>query len=602
MAIEEPELLDLIYGGVGALRYTQDSPVMASVWLHFWHHPNDPLDVLITPYAETTAAEVAESLRKRLSGERAAEHDVELAYTETYVVARLSLDELLWAALPLSYWWFESLCDRTPRTFDQLATPEDVEGSPLAPRGERGSGRPGPGTQLEWFVDLGGLIAYRATSDDSVAPPKLPPRPELVEALKRLFAGRDQAPSADDKLIWTINVNRPAHPAVSESRMTVKADAAERLFRLSASNLVWAVIDTGIDATHPAFARRRKDGSLPAPHAKNSRVKCTFDFTRLRGLQTPSLEPTRKGAQTGAGDEQELTTLQRALRSGRAVQWDLLKDELAIAHDDGYTVPPHEHGTHVAGVLGGDWRTTDENMPGLTNSVGICPDIDLYDLRALDEHGEGDEFAVLAALQFVRYLNAQHDRPVVHGVNISLSLLHDVRNYASGRTPVCEEAERLVASGVVVVAAAGNAGYEEFTYAGQRNEGYRSISITDPGNAEGVITVGATHRAKPHTYGVSYFSSRGPTGDGRLKPDLVAPGEKIEAAVPGPRLAVQDGTSMAAPHVSGAAALILARHRELIGQPARIKQILCESATDLGREHYFQGAGLVDVLRALQAV
>jgi hypothetical protein len=59
---------------------------------------------------------------------------------------------------------------------------------------------------------------------------------------------------------------------------------------------------------------------------------------------------------------------------------------------------------------------------------------------------------------------------------------------------------------------------------------------------------------------------------------------------------------MAAPHVSGAAALILARHRELIGQPGRIKEILCESATDLGREHYFQGAGLVDILRALQAV
>ena len=43
----------------------------------------------------------------------------------------------------------------------------------------------------------------------------------------------------------------------------------------------------------------------------------------------------------------------------------------------------------------------------------------------------------------------------------------------------------------------------------------------------------------------------------------------------------------------------MARHSELIGQPDRIKQILCDSATDLGREQYFQGAGMLDILRAL---
>jgi subtilisin family serine protease len=59
---------------------------------------------------------------------------------------------------------------------------------------------------------------------------------------------------------------------------------------------------------------------------------------------------------------------------------------------------------------------------------------------------------------------------------------------------------------------------------------------------------------------------------------------------------------MAAPHVSGAAALLLARYNELIGRPQRIKQILCSTATDLGRERYFQGAGMLDVLRALQSI
>ncbi len=59
---------------------------------------------------------------------------------------------------------------------------------------------------------------------------------------------------------------------------------------------------------------------------------------------------------------------------------------------------------------------------------------------------------------------------------------------------------------------------------------------------------------------------------------------------------------MAAPHVSGAAAMLLARYEELIGQPRQVKQILCESATDLGRERSFQGHGMLDVLRAFQSI
>jgi subtilisin family serine protease len=230
------------------------------------------------------------------------------------------------------------------------------------------------------------------------------------------------------------------------------------------------------------------------------------------------------------------------------------------------------HGTHVAGIIAADWRADDpEPPPGEGDLKGICPDINLYDLRVLDDKGEGDEFNVIAALQFLRYLKARKDYMAFHGANLSLSIRHDVANYACGRTPVCEECERLVGSGIIVVAAAGNDGYQQFlTAKGKSLDTFRSISITDPGNAEGVITVGSTHRLMPHTYGVSYFSSRGPTGDGRAKPDLVAPGEKIDAPAPNGSILTLDGTSMAAPHVSGAAALLIARHRELAGQPARI--------------------------------
>jgi hypothetical protein len=232
----------------------------------------------------------------------------------------------------------------------------------------------------------------------------------------------------------------------------------------------------------------------------------------------------------------------------------------------------------------------------------VCPDLQLYDLRVLDDQGLGDEFSVIGALQFLRYLKIHRDFIAVHGANLSLSIRHDVVNYACGRTPICDECERLVSNGIIVVAAAGNDGHHQYLTTKGPQDGYQSISITDPGNAEGVITVGATHRFQPHTYGVSYFSSRGPTGDGRPKPDLVAPGEKIKAPVPGGDAKEMDGTSMAAPHVSGAAALLIARHRELAGNPARVKQILCQTATDLGRERYFQGSGMVDILRALQSV
>jgi subtilisin family serine protease len=192
---------------------------------------------------------------------------------------------------------------------------------------------------------------------------------------------------------------------------------------------------------------------------------------------------------------------------------------------------------------------------------------------------------------------------VIHGVNLSMSVQHDVANFACGRTPVCEECERAVSSGVVVVTAAGNRGFNKLANPDPDATGdYRYISITDPGNAQSVITVGATHRYMPHTYGVSYFSSRGPTGDGRTKPDLVAPGERIDSCAPGGDYETMDGTSMAAPHVSGAAALLMARNSELIGQPLRVKEVLCKTATDLGREPRFQGAGMLDILRALQAV
>src|SRR5205814_262280 len=161
-----------------------------------------------------------------------------------------------------------------------------------------------------------------------------------------------------------------------------------------------------------------------------------------------------------------------------------------------------------------------------------------------------------------------------------------------------------------VVAAAGNTGYGRVNSTERLAGVGLSNTINDPGNAALAITVGSTHRDSPHTYGVSYFSSKGPTGDGRAKPDLVAPGERITSCAAGTTLAkarqalgndgeqagqavyIEDsGTSMAAPHVSGAIAAFLSIRREFIGQPEQVKEIFTQSATSLGRERFFQGHG-----------
>jgi subtilisin family serine protease len=168
--------------------------------------------------------------------------------------------------------------------------------------------------------------------------------------------------------------------------------------------------------------------------------------------------------------------------------------------------------------------------------------------------------------------------------------------------------------------AAGNSGYgsTQTKFTGIMSAGL-GMTINDPGNADQAITVGATHRDMPHVYGVSYFSSKGPTGDGRVKPDIVAPGEKIiscaagkakqkaldqakKTADAGTDYVEDSGTSMAAPHVSGVIAAFLSIRREFIGRPDKVKEIFLSTATDLNREKYFQGHGLVDLMRAIQSV
>ena len=383
-------------------------------------------------------------------------------------------------------------------------------------------------------------------------------------------------------------------PFISRSLSTVKADAARISFSAFGEDIVWAVLDSGIEGDHPHF-KLHNNLKLRAPLKHE-------DFTVLDGEGEP------------------------------------LADVFG-------------HGTHVAGIIAGEMpapkesenseifaysRQRDENgdityqRQRMTDISGMAPKCKLVSFKVLDDEGAGETSSLIAAISRIQRINGHGRRILVHGVNLSLGYQFEPEWFACGQSPLCVEVDRLVRSGVVVVVAAGNSGYGQVQseFYGHQPAGL-DMTIDDPGNAELAITVGATHRDAPHIYGVSYFSSKGPTGDGRAKPDIVAPGEKILSCAAGDArkdikkeirsqlkaekkaqvkngircdYLEESGTSMATPHVSGVIAAFLSVRREFIGKPDRVKEIFLSTATDLKREKYFQGNGLVDLMRAIQSV
>ncbi len=613
----------ILLGPTSDRRQLQDSPILGDVWDAFAAKPHEPIELLITPYKDTPSGPVALLLADRISKMKLRKPNdpaANVAYLQGFVAARLYFHELVRIVMPLTYWWRSTKVverlEKIPKEKLEEAIGRIIEWAATKDQGRRAKLAEGFDTltALGRYVAVAGLILWAGDPKQKAAAAaggigKVLPRLKTPRAVvKNLLALFDQikgdTPEKEPQ-VWLVSLNRKALPALVKSVPAVKGDAARSLFKVNCSEIGWAVLDSGIAGGHPAL--RDAQGK--------SRVLKAFDFTNIRQIvsldnrktESPGFRIRVKALRVGREkllSEKEAAALLEELAddadSGRPVNWELVRRCIEI---DPITTPPRGgHGTHVAGILGASGDAAKQQDP-LTDCVdGMCPDIKLYDFRVLAKTLEDTEFAIIAALQFLRYLNERNSFITVHGANLSLSIRHDVHNFACGRTPICDECERLISSGVVVVAAAGNLGHHSFETKEGSYEGYAAFSITDPGNAVRVITVGATHRFWPHTYGVSFFSSRGPTGDGRLKPDLVAPGERIQSSLPNDDWGPLDGTSMAAPHVSGAAAMLMARYSELVSQPDRIKQILCESATDLGRERTFQGHGMLDVLRAFQRI
>lgn len=445
----------------------------------------------------------------------------------------------------------------------------------------------------------------------------------MTDAQWQRLVKNDELRPDIDRVIYKLWPDFPVKSQTDRSVGTVKADAAMRAFNAAGAGIVWAVIDSGVDAAHPHFGNPDQPARHLLLHPDVVDLHRCFANIRLEDGQV-----VRATAPPGSPDE-NIDQDRRAL----------LEQHRKLALSDEYG-----HGTHVAGIITGQapaqglqalerQYTLDPDGNKLKESYGVrsvdaehtprgvAPLCKIISLRILDDDGEGRASQVISALEYIREkINDNPKLMRVHGVNLSVGYEFDAEMFAAGQSPLCTEVDRLVQSGVVVVAAAGNTGYGTVAAsAGASNIGLAS-SINDPGNAAGAITVGSTHRDSPHTYGISYFSSKGPTGDGRLKPDLVAPGERITSCATGKKLGkavaqlrgdkgelrayyVDDsGTSMAAPHVSGAIAAFLSVRREFIGKPLAVKQIMTDSATDLHRERYFQGNGLIDLMRALQSV
>lgn len=266
------------------------------------------------------------------------------------------------------------------------------------------------------------------------------------------------------------------------------------------------------------------------------------------------------------------------------------------------------HGTHVASLITGSKNYASGGFEG------IAPAARLLNLRVLNSAGTGDMDSLLKAIDWILSNRTLYNIRVVNlslGMNASDSYRFD---------PVCRAARALTNAGVVVIAAAGNSGKDD-----RGNKIYGNIH--SPGIEPSVITVGASNHKNTDTRAddtMASFSSRGPTRgswydvgglrhfDNVIKPDLVAPGNKIVAAdakdnrikrghpnlnvtaSDGTKMMTLSGTSMSTPMVAGTVALMLQANPNLT--PSMVKTLLAYTAQPIAGYNWFeQGAGQLNI-------
>ena len=231
------------------------------------------------------------------------------------------------------------------------------------------------------------------------------------------------------------------------------------------------------------------------------------------------------------------------------------------------------HGTHVTGLAAGDGTAS------MGKYRGAAPGCGIISLKVLDRYGNGSQEDVLRALRWVREYRWQYG---IRVVNISVGT---TCNSGKDHVRLLDSVEQLWDEGMVIVTAAGN-------------QGPKPGSITAPGSSKKVITVGSSDLLE----GSGAISGRGPTEDCVCKPDVVAPGNQIISCLPGKPYSYgkKSGTSMSTPLVSGAIACALEKNPALTN--TQIKDMLVNSADDMGLPRNQQGWGRFNRQRFLESV
>ncbi|MFD4611830.1 S8 family serine peptidase [Streptomyces sp. NPDC058440] len=232
----------------------------------------------------------------------------------------------------------------------------------------------------------------------------------------------------------------------------------------------------------------------------------------------------------------------------------------------------HGHGTHVASTVLGSGAAS----KGLRK--GVAPGAKLLVGKVCDDNGQCPDDGIIAAMDWAAHSGAKV---------VNMSLGGDPTDGTDPTSQALNELSRT--TGTLFVVAAGNSGFVH-------------QKVVSPGSADEALTVAAVDKNDE----MADFSNRGPRiGDGAAKPDIAAPGVDIVAArAAGTAMGTPvdeyyttaNGTSMATPHVAGAAAIVAQQHPELTGQ--QIKALLMDTATDLGHDMYAQGTGRVDLATA----
>lgn len=234
----------------------------------------------------------------------------------------------------------------------------------------------------------------------------------------------------------------------------------------------------------------------------------------------------------------------------------------------------HGHGTHCAGISAGTGEASGGRIKG------VAPGAWLWNVKVLNKTGYGYEDWIISGIEYAAY---GPDGKLGTGDEANVISMSLGGGPTDGTDPVSKAVNAAVDAGIVTCVAAGNAGNDFW--------------VTTPGVARGAITVGAT--TKEDT--IAWFSSRGPTIDLRIKPDVVEPGVRITSSVPygiyNTYYMSWSGTSMATPHVAGLAALLL----QAGWSPRDVKDRLVSTAIDLGYNVYTQGGGRIDAYESVMS-